>query len=500
MMEDHYSLGIDVGSSSIKAALLDTGTGSILGTASAPKREMAIASPEPGWAEQDPDEWWRHIVSACSELRSSFPEQLKWVGSIGISYQEHGLILVDRDGEVLRPSIIWCDGRAVPLGQQLFDRIGHDESFSRLANSPGNFTASKVAWVKQYEPRIIDRAARMLLPGDYIAYRMTGETATTRPGLSEGVLYDYVSDEPAMFVLDTIGIAHSILPAVVETFGAQGTVTASTATELGVSPGAVVSFRAGDQHSNALGLNVLSPGQAAVTAGTSGVVYAVTDTVPVDTSQRVNTFLHVNHTKDAPRYGVVMCVNGAAISYRWIRDLLGTFGNVTYPELNRAATEARDDTGDLMFFPFGNGAERTLGNRNAGASLVGIDFNRHSLPDVLWGILSGVAFAMRYGTGVFSDIGLTVRDLKAGNANLFLNRQFARMFATTMGMPIELYESEPATAAARGAAYGAGVYGTIDEALSFVHCTRTVEPDTTMIEYWNERFETWKTRMRNDEQ
>ena len=240
-MKDQFSLGIDIGSSSIKAALLDAGTGTVLGTVSAPEREMAIASPRPGWAEQDPEEWWNHIVTACSTLSGSFPEQMKRVGSIGLSYQEHGLILTGPKGEVLRPSIIWCDGRAVSQGEELFDRIGHDESFSRLANSPGNFTASRVAWVKRYEPEIIDRATTMLLPGDYIAFRMTGEAVTTRPGLSEGMLYDYSSDTPASFVLDSIGVDRSLLPPVVETFGYQGTVTASVAAKLGVSPRAVIS-------------------------------------------------------------------------------------------------------------------------------------------------------------------------------------------------------------------------------------------------------------------
>ena len=498
-MSDRFSLGIDVGSSSIKTALLDTASGAILATAAAPQPEMSIAAPRPGWAEQDPERWWRHIVTACAELAASFPAQMQRVGSIGLSYQEHGLVLIDSAGAVLRPAIIWCDGRAVGQGQALFDRIGHAVSFDRLANSPGNFTASRVAWVKHHQPEIIERTATMLLPGEYLAFRMTGEAVTTRPGLSEAILYDYRSDTPALFVLDAIGIDRSLVPPVVETFGARRTVTPQAAAELGVAPRAVVSYLAGDQHSNAFGLHVLSAGQAAVTSGTSGVVYAVTDRVPIDRSGRVNTFLHVNHSADAPRYGVVMCVNGAAIGYRWVRDLLGRFGDVGYPELNAVAAGAYGRANDLLFYPFGNGAERTLGNRNVGASLVGIDYNRHGLPEVLWAILSGVAFAMRYGSDVVSAIGVTVRDVKAGCANLFLNRHFTQLCATIMGLPIELYESEPAGAAARGAAYGAGVYRSIDEALAPVRCRQTVAPDTANIPYWNEQFERWKVRIDHDE-
>jgi xylulokinase len=490
-----FSLGIDVGSSSIKAALLETSTGKVLGTSTSPEREMSISAPQPGWAEQDPDEWWSRIVSACGSLIRTFPHEMQGVKTVGLSYQEHGLVLTDSDGKVLRPSIIWCDGRAVSVGEELFHHIGTERCFSRLANSPGNFTASKLAWVYRYEPEVLKRARKILLPGDYIAYRMTGEAATTRPGLSEGILYDYSSDEPATFVMDAIGADQALLPRLVETFGPQGNVTASTAAELGISPNAIVSYRAGDQHSNALGLSVLSAGQAAVTAGTSGVIYAVTDRVPIDRSHRVNTFLHVNHSLQNPRYSVVMCVNGAAISYRWMRDLLGRFGNPSYPSLNQAADEAFDDAGDLFFYPFGNGAERTLGNRNAGASFVGIDFNRHSSSDILWAVLTGVAFAMRFGATVLSDIGVSLRDLKAGNANLFLYDRFARMFASTMGLPIELYESEPAAAAARGAAYGDGTYGTLEEALSFVQRTQTVDPDVVRAGYWNERYETWVARM-----
>lgn len=504
MIQTHVgpcSLGIDVGSSSVKVALLDGTSGEVVGTATSPEREMSITAVQPGWAEQDPEVWWRHIVLACQFLQRDFPIHMKQVVSIGLSYQEHGLVLVGKDGRVLRNAIIWCDGRAVDQGRELFEQIGNTRCFERLANSPGNFTASRIAWVNQFEPTHIEKAYRVLLPGDYIAYRMTGEARTTKPGLSEGMLYDYSTNSLASFVLDSIGVDSALIPPLVETFGIQGRVTPSVAEELGVSPKTVVAFRAGDQHSNSFGLKVLSARQAAVTAGTSGVVYAVSDKLPVDQSQKVNTFLHVNHKDDAPRYSVVMCVNGAAISYRWIRDILGSIGDVDYRGLNAVVSKAAqnmnmDGSGNgIMFFPYGNGPERTLGNTGGGAALVGLDYNRHTLADVLWAILSGVTFAMRYGFDVLANIGLPVDDVKAGNANLFLNNDFAQVFATTMGTPIELYNSDPAIGAARGAALGVGIYNSIDEALTCVRSERVMEPDTATREQWTTSYQTWKTAM-----
>jgi xylulokinase len=394
---------------------------------------------------------------------------------------------------VLRPSIIWCDSRAVAQGEKAFQGIGPEACLSRMLNSPGNFTASKLAWVKENEPAIFARASKMLLPGDWVAMRMTGEAVTSTQGLSEAILWDFRDDTRADLVLDWYGIPHDMVPASNPSFSIQGTLTAGAASALGLPKGTPVSYRAGDQPNNAFSLGVLEPGEAATTAGTSGVVYGIAGSPSYDQASRVNTFVHVNHTKENPRLGVLMCVNGTGILYSWVRRLLvGDSGLVPYGELNKVAAQAPIGSEGLLVLPYGNGAERTLGNRNPGASFLGLDFNRHGIPHLLRAAQEGIVFALNYGVRVMKAMGLEVKTVRAGHANMFLSPIFRDTFATVTGARVELFETDGAQGAARGAGVGAGIYANVRQAFVGLRAVQTAEPDASRADQYRELYARWE--------
>jgi xylulokinase len=497
MAKARYLLGYDVGSSSIKAALLEVDSGKVAGTASSPATELPIAAPRPGWAEQDPEEWWRHLAAATRAVLAGRSGSGAEVSAIGISYQMHGLVLVDSSSRVLRPSIIWCDTRAVEIGEKAFHEIGEETCLSRLLNSPGNFTASKLAWVKENEPEIYRRAAKAMLPGDYIALRLTGDLRTTPSGLSEGILWDFTKGGLAEIVTSHYGISRDLIPQVVPTFSVQGSLTAAAASELGLAKGVPVSYRAGDQPNNAFSLNVLEPGEVATTAGTSGVVYGVASEQRSDPRSRVNTFVHVTHTAARPRYGILLCLNGTGILYGWIRrTLMGAGKAVPYDELNRAAAGAPVGSDGLIVLPYGNGAERTLGNRNIGSSFLGLDFNRHGMPHLLRAAQEGIVFALHNGLQIMGPMGVRLATVRAGYANMFLSPLFAEAFATVTGARLELYSTDGAQGAARGAGVGAGLYAGAREAFSGLAAVAVVEPRRELAGAYRDAYGRWEEALR----
>jgi len=489
-------LGYDVGSSSIKAAVLDSESGACLASASSPKRELAIQAPRPGWAEQEPEVWWRHLVEATRELAAGGAD-LSRVEAVGVSYQMHGLVCLDESGKVLRPAIIWCDSRAVDIGDAAFAALGPERCFMSLLNSPGNFTASKLKWVKDNEPELFARIRRVMLPGDYIALRLTGEAATTPSGLSEGILWDFGEERLAGFLLEHYGIPAELLPAVVPNFGVQGRITARAARQLGLPAGVPVAYRAGDQPNNALSLNVLEPGEIAATAGTSGVVYGVGDRTAYDPFSRVNTFVHVNHAPGRPRYGTLLCVNGTAILYSWLRhNVLSVKGaGISYQEMNALAAQAPAGSDGLIILPFGNGAERTLENRDPGASIHGLSFTRHGQAHLLRAAQEGVVFALKYGLEIMAGMGIRPVKVRAGDANLFLSPLFTEAFATMSGAAVELYNTDGAQGAARGAGIGAGLY-TPSTAFAGLKTVRVVEPNPRLRPVYGQAFERWQAALR----
>jgi xylulokinase len=469
-----YLLGFDIGSSSVKVALVDAENGAPVASAFAPEVEMPILAPEPGFAEQHPDTWWAEIKNALLKLRIRHPFEPDDIQAIGISYQMHGLVAVDREGIPLRSSIIWCDSRAVSIGNEAFSTLGESFCLSHYLNSPGNFTASKLKWVKEHEPGLYDRIHRVMLPGDYIAYRLTGQMSTTVSGLSEGIMWDFLKGGLANDLLEIYGIEPSLLPDLVPQFGDQGTLTAAAAEVLGLKAGTLVTYRAGDQPNNAFSLNVLSPGEIAATAGTSGVVYGVTSEATYDPKSRVNAFVHVNNQAADPRYGVLLCVNGTGILNSWLRRHV--FSGMDYAEMNRLAMEVSPGADGLSLYPFGNGAERVLENRDPGAWMEGLSFNRHDARHMARAAQEGIVFALQYGMEVMTGMGMTLRTVRAGHANMFLSPLFAQTFADVSGCRLELFDTDGAQGAARGAGYGAGIFPQFSDCFRGMSIRQAYEP------------------------
>lgn len=487
-----YLLGYDIGSSSVKASLVDAQTGRCVATSFYPKSEAAIIALKPGWAEQEPISWWENLKLATSDIMSAFGADPKDIKAIGISYQMHGLVCVDKDGNVLRPSIIWCDSRAVPYGQKAFDAIGHERCLSHLLNSPGNFTASKLAWVKENEPGLYAKIYKIMLPGDYIAMKLTGEIRTTVSGLSEGMLWDFAGNSPAQILLDHYGIDRSLLADVCPTFSEQGRVTAAAAAELGLAEGIPVTYRAGDQPNNALSLNVFNPGEIASTAGTSGVVYGVLGEVNYDPKSRVNTFAHVNHTADDPRLGVLLCINGTGILNSWMKRNVAPEG-ISYADMNDLAATAPIGSAGVSIMPFGNGAERMLENRETGCSVHGISFNIHDRAHLLRAAQEGIVFSFKYGIDIMEQMGMSVKKIHAGHANMFLSPIFRETLAGVTGAVIELYDTDGSVGAAKGAGIGAGIYKDNNEAFSSLEKLAVIEP--AHQDEYTQAYELWKSRM-----
>ena len=486
-----YLLGYDIGSSSVKCSLVDVQNGSCVATAFAPKSEAPIKAVNPGWAEQNPEDWWSYLKAATADVFSQCKVNAKDVQAIGISYQMHGLVCVDKNQKVLRPAIIWCDSRAVGIGEEAFQQLGRSQCLTHLLNTPGNFTASKLAWVKRNEPKIFDKIDKIMLPGDYIAMRLTGEIATTISGLSEGMFWDFQTGEVAGFLLDYYGIPRSFIPKIVPTFAEQGKLTSAAAKELGLAEGTPVTYRAGDQPNNALSLNVFEPGEIASTAGTLGVVYGVNGEISYDPKSRVNTFAHVNHKTGYNRLGILLCINGTGILNAWMKRNIVPEG-IGYAEMNDLAAQAPIGAGGVSVLPFGNGAERVLENKERGCSFNGVNFNIHNRSHLLRAAQEGIVFSFKYGMDVMVEMGMEISKIHAGNANMFLNPVFRETLAGITGATIELYDTDGSVGAAKGAGMGAGVYKNNDDAFSTLEKINVIEPDLKLVPQYEEAYARWK--------
>lgn len=488
-----YLLGVDVGSSSVKASLVNVETGKCASSAFFPKSEAKITAVRPGWAEQEPQSWWDYLKQSVAAVMAESGAKAQEVAAIGISYQMHGLVCVDKEMNVLRPSIIWCDSRAVEIGQKAFDSIGHEKSLSHMLNSPGNFTASKLKWVKDNEPALFEKIYKVMLPGDYIAMKMTGDIRTTISGLSEGIMWDFSTNSVAKLLLDEYGIPADLIADITPTFGDQGRLTKSVAAELGLAEGTPVTYRAGDQPNNALSLNVFNPGEIASTAGTSGVVYGVNGVVNYDPLSRVNTFAHVNHSSEAVRLGILLCVNGTGILNSWLKR--NVLPDVSYAEINNIAAKAPIGSAGLSILPFGNGAERMLENREIGCQFLGLNFNVHDRSHLARAVQEGIVFSFQYGIEIMQSMGMTVNKIHAGNANMFLSPLFRDTLASVSGATIELFDTDGSVGAAKGAGIGAGIYKDHNEAFASLERVSVIEPDTKNAEQYKEAYETWRNRL-----
>ncbi|MDL2299229.1 carbohydrate kinase [Bacteroides sp. OttesenSCG-928-E20] len=489
-----FLLGYDIGSSSVKASLVNAETGKTTASAFFPKTEANIIAVKPGWAEQDPESWWEYLKCATAQVLKESGISSTEIKAIGISYQMHGLVCVDKDQKVLRPAIIWCDSRAVPYGEKAFQTLGEEKCLSHLLNSPGNFTASKLAWIKENEPQIYERIHKVMLPGDYIAMRLSGEICTTVSGLSEGIFWDFKENKLASFLLDYYGIDSSLIADIKPTFSEQGRVTASIAKELNLKEGTPITYRAGDQPNNALSLNVFNPGEIASTAGTSGVVYGVNGEVNYDPQSRVNTFAHVNHTAENTRLGVLLCINGTGILNSWIKRNIAPEG-ISYNEMNVLASKAPVGSAGISILPFGNGAERMLNNKEIGCSIRGIDFNMHGKHHIIRAAQEGIVFSFKYGIDIMEQMGIPVNKIHAGHANMFLSPIFRETLAGVTGAVIELYNTDGSVGAAKGAGMGAGIYKNNTEAFATLEKLDVIEPNVAQKQEYADAYQRWKQRL-----
>lgn len=483
-----YLLGIDIGTSSIKVAVVEVATQKCVASAQYPEQETEIKSVKAGWAEQSPLDWWQNAQQAILKLNDGNQFDPKEIKAIGIAYQMHGLVVVDKHQEILRDSIIWCDSRAVETGEKAFDTIGHEKSLSHLLNSPGNFTASKLAWVKENEPETYQKIDKMMLPGDFIAMKLTGEITTSISALSEGILWDFKNHEISKDIMDCYQLSEDLIPELRPLFSVHGNLKVDIALELGLTAGIPVAYKSGDQPNNALSLNVLKPGEVAATAGTSGVIYGVSDSLTYDQQSRVNTFAHVTYSEENKNTGVLLCINGTGSMYRWAKHNFAP--SSSYEELNKLAAKAPIGSKGLMVLPFGNGAERMLNNKYTGAQLLGIDLNVHTQADIFRAVQEGIAFAFRYGLDIMRENGMEPKVIRAGRANLFLSDLFAQTFVDVTGIAVELYENDGSVGAALGAGIGAGIFSSAEDAFTKYEVIKTLVPQNTKA--YEPFYQEWK--------
>lgn len=491
IMANRYLLGFDVGSSSVKASLVNADSGKCVAAAFNPEREAPITAVKAGWAEQEPQMWWDNAKLSLRKVMADSGVKAEEIKAIGISYQMHGLVCVDKDLNVMRPSIIWCDSRAVPYGDRAFRDLGAERCLSHLLNSPGNFTAAKLAWVRENEPEIYGRIYKIMLPGDYLAMRLSGTANTTVSGLSEGMFWDFKDRRVAGFLMDYYGFDRSLISDIVPMFSVQSRVSAGAAAETGLAEGTPITYRAGDQPNNALSLNVFNPGEIASTAGTSGVVYGVLGDVNYDRKSRVNTFAHVNHTDDCTRLGVLLCINGTGILNAWVRRTVAPEG-MSYSDMNNLAADVPIGSEGVTVIPFGNGAERVLENRETGCSICGLNFNKHGKAHIVRAAQEGIVFSFCYGMEVMRQMGMDIRKIHAGKANMFLSKLFRDTLAGVSGATIELYDTDGSVGAAKGAGIGAGIYKDNNEAFATLDKLQVVEPDEAHRSEYLDAYARWK--------
>jgi len=489
-----FFLGFDIGSSSVKVSLIEGENGQCKASAFYPKKEMSIIASKAGWAEQRPEEWWSNLKHALQDVLFESKVDKQDIKAIGISYQMHGLVVVDKELKPLRPSIIWCDSRAAGIGQKAFNDLGGEQCLSHLLNSPGNFTASKLRWVQDNEQNLYKSIYKIMLPGDYIAMKMSGLPQTTVSGLSEGMFWDFKNNTPAKMLMDYYGIDSSLLSDIVPTFGIQSELTQEAANELGLQVGTKISYRAGDQPNNALSLNVLQPGEIATTAGTSGVVYGVSSEVKYDPQSRVNTFAHVNHTEKDSRLGVLLCINGTGILNSWLHNTIA-YGNMSYDDMNQLSLQAPIGSGGMCVLPFGNGAERVLRDQNIGAHVIHLSLTTHNSSHMIRAAHEGIAFSFKYGMDIMAGIGITPKVIRAGLANMFQSPVFRETLAGISGASIELYNTDGSVGAARGAAIGYGYYKTFEEAFTGLKKLETINPIHENKDAYQEAYEHWKSEL-----
>ncbi|MEM9936813.1 MAG: FGGY family carbohydrate kinase [Bacteroidota bacterium] len=492
-------LGIDLGTSSIKICLFDAEKGEPVAFAAEPPEEMRVQASQEGWAEQDPEQWWQHTQTGISRVLQTEGVDTSAIQGIGISYQMHGLVLVDTHQQVLRPAIIWSDSRAVPHGEKAFEDLGNSFCLAHYLNSPGNFTAAKMHWVKEHEPSLYEKVDKMMLPGDFLAMKLSGEISTTIGGLSEGIMWDFHQKSQAKDLYHYFGIEEKMIPPVYKTFEATAGLRRELADSWGIPAGIPISYRAGDQPNNAFSLGVINPGEIAATAGTSGVVYGVSHETAYDPVSRVNTFAHVNYSQEVNSLGILLCVNGTGILNNWLKRNLSID---SYEQMNQMAGGIAAGSDGLVMLPFGNGAERVLNNRLVGAQLSHLDLNTHTHAHMIRAAHEGIAYSFKYGMDIMGTLGMQPTVIRAGRANMFQSHIFRNTLSDVNEVIIELYETNGAEGAARGAAVGTRFYSTPEESAASLKLLETIEPNQqrkdAQLAFYNKWLHTLQQQLINN--
>lgn len=488
-----FTIGYDIGSSSVKIALVEADTNKKLAVITEPQQEMPIYAEKAHWAEQDPEMWWDYLCKGTQRIIEENAIEASQILAVGISYQMHGLVVLDQNKELLRKSIIWCDSRAVEIGEKAAEEIGEERFGSHLFNAPGNFTASKLKWVKENEPERYAKVAHYMLPGDFIAFRLTGEIATTVNGLSEGMLWDFKEKKVANWLLDYYGIDTALTPPLVSNFEDQGCVNAKGAAQTGLPKGIPIRYRAGDQPNNAFALNILKPGEVAATGGTSGVLFAVSERNSSKEFYRVNHFAHVNYTPQKSLIGTLLCVNGAGIQYSWLRRMAS---HTDFNTMNDLAAQVPIGSDGLINLPFGNGAERMLYNKTPGAQFSNLNLNLHQQGHLFRAALEGIAFSFAYGMEIMQEDDLSIGVVRTGNDNLFRSEIFATTVASLISQPIQIYNTTGAVGAARAAAIQSGGLEAYSQSISSIDKVSEVSP-VQKNEAYLTAYNKWKLELKN---
>ncbi len=480
-------LGIDLGTSFIKVSVIDSISQSCIASVQYPEKEVSIVSIQSGWAEQSPDQWWFDIKQAIINLNKTRKYNPNDIKAIGISYQMHGLVLIDKKGNVLRDSIIWCDSRAVSYGAKAEEKIGKEKCYTHLLNAPGNFTASKLAWVKENEPSIYDDIYKVLLPGDFISYRMTNELSTTPSALSEGVFWDFKKNNISIDILNYFDFDKSIFPEIKDVFSNHGQLSNDVALELNLNPQIPITYKAGDQPNNAFSLNVIEHGEFAATAGTSGVIYGIINTLNGEINAKINRFAHVNHDKDSVRIGTLLCVNGAGIMNKYIKQKFGS--DLSYHTFDDLAATVTPGSNGLHILPFGNGAERIFDNRTIGAHIENLDLNKHESPHFFRAVQEGVAFSFKYGFEHMCSSNFFPIKIKAAKSNMFKSPVFKEAFVNLIGVSLEIYDTDGSIGAAKGSGVIIGAYSSPLDACTIQKPIEKIFPTKETL--YNELYNDW---------
>ena len=484
-MANRYLLGFDVGSSSVKASLVNADSGKCVATAFFPEKEAPIMAVKAGWAEQDPQMWWDNAKLSLKKIMVEAGATAEEIKAIGISYQMHGLVCVDKNLKALRPSIIWCDSRAVPYGEKAFKDLGADQCLSHLLNSPGNFTAAKLAWVKENEPENFKKIKKIMLPKDYLAYKLSGTFCTDYSDASGMLLLDVKNRKWSKEMCDICGITEDMLPKLFDSFEKVGELKHDLAAELGLRDGVVIAAGAGDNAAAAVGTGTVGNNKCNISLGTSGTIFMSSDSFAVDSNNALHSFDHADG-----HFHLMGCMLSAASCNKWWMDEI--LKTKDYADEQKGIDKLGEN--HVFFLPYLMGERSPWNNPNARATFTGITMDT-TREDMTQAVLEGVAFATRDMYEVAKSIGVAPKRtmICGGGAKSPLWR---RMIANILNVEVDVPSCEegPGMGGAMLAMVACGAYKSVEEAAAaIVKVDKTEKPDPELVAKYEARYQQFKT-------